>query len=228
MASPLRIDVVTIFPSMLGGFIGESMLKLAADRGIVDFRMIDPRDFTSDAHRSVDDRPYGGGPGMVMKPEPLCLAVESALSRDARVILTSPQGKKFNQRMAAEFAEAPHIILVCGHYEGVDERVVEEVVTDEVSIGDYVLTNGALAAAVIIDAVVRLLPGVLGGEGAAENDSFSNGLLEYPQYTRPPCFRNRAVPEVLLSGDHAKIKKWRETEAEKRTKERRPDLLYKE
>lgn len=225
MASPLRIDVVTIFPSMLGGFIGESMLKLAADRGIVDFRMIDPRDFTSDAHRSVDDRPYGGGPGMVMKPEPLCLAVESALSRDARVILTSPQGKKFNQRMAAEFAEAPHIILVCGHYEGVDERVVEEVVTDEVSIGDYVLTNGALAAAVIIDAVVRLLPGVLGGEGAAENDSFSNGLLEYPQYTRPPCFRNRAVPEVLLSGDHAKIKKWRETEAEKRTKERRPDLL---
>ncbi|NLB54209.1 MAG: tRNA (guanosine(37)-N1)-methyltransferase TrmD [Lentisphaerae bacterium] len=225
MDSSVQIDIVTIFPAMLSGFLGESMLKRAAENNIVKFRMIDPRDFTADAHRTVDDRPYGGGPGMVMKPEPICLAVESVLTEQARVLLTTPQGRKFDQQAAVELAGSKHIILVCGHYEGIDERAVEEVVTDEFSIGDYVLTNGALAAAVIIDAVVRLLPGARGCAEGARDDSFNEGLLEHPQYTRPAEFRNRKVPEILLSGDHKKIKMWRRMQAEKRTKERRPDLL---
>ncbi len=222
---PLRIDVITIFPGMLKGFLEESMLKRASAMGAVDFRVIDLRDFTTDVHRTTDDRPFGGGPGMVMKPEPLFDAVESVASSEARVVLMTPQGRVFNQSVATELAAEQHLIFVCGHYEGVDERVRERLVTDEISVGDYILTNGALPAAVISDAVVRLLPGVLGGEGATEDESFSDGLLEYPQYTRPAVFREMGVPDILRSGNHELIAEWRQEQAEVRTRSRRPDLL---
>lgn len=224
MDGPLRIDVITIFPGMLGGFLGESMLKRAARSGVVEFHIVNLRDFTEDAHRTVDDRPYGGGPGMVMKPEPIYRAVASVRKPGARVILMTPQGRRFGQGAAKELSEASHLVFVCGHYEGVDERV-RALATDELSIGDYVLTNGALAAAVVIDAVVRLRPGALGGEGATLEESFSEGRLEYPQYTRPPEFRGMKVPEVLVSGNHQEIAAWREQESLRRTRERRPDLL---
>lgn len=225
MTTRLDIDVITIFPSMLSGFLGESMVKRAVEAGLARISTVDLRDFTTDAHRTTDDRPYGGGPGMIMKPEPLFKAVESVKRDDSRVILMSPQGRRFDQQMAENLARASHLVFICGHYEGVDERVREALVTDEISIGDYVLTNGALAAAVVVDAVVRLLPGALGGEGATEEESFSGGLLEYPQYTRPAEFRGMKVPEVLLSGDHGAVAQWREEQARKRTAERRPDLL---
>lgn len=221
----MRIDVITIFPAMLDGFLGASMMKRAAKLGAVDFHTVNLRDFTSDRHHTTDDRPFGGGPGMVMKPEPLFQAVESVKTPEARVILMSPSGAVFNQAKAMELSRAGHLVFICGHYEGVDERVREALVHEEISIGDYVLTNGVLPAAVVIDAVVRLIPGVLGGEGAAEQESFSTGLLEYPQYTRPAEFRGRKVPEVLLNGDHAEIARWREEQARQRTRERRPDLL---
>jgi tRNA (guanine37-N1)-methyltransferase len=227
MPDPLTIDVVTIFPGMLNGFLGESMLKRAAAAGIVKYRVTNPRDFTTDAHRTTDDRPYGGGPGMVMKPDPLYKAVESVRTPEADVILMSPQGRKFSQEIARELAGKRHLVFVCGHYEGVDERVRTGLVTDEISIGDYILTNGALAATVVIDAVVRLLPGALGGDGAADEESFSDGLLEYPQYTRPPEYRGMTVPEVLVSGNHAEIARWRREQAESRTRQRRPGLLNK-
>lgn len=223
----LAIDVITIFPQMLNGFLAESMLKRASRMGAVAFRTVDLRAFTSDPHRTTDDRPYGGGPGMVMKPEPLFLAVESVRTPGSRIILMTPQGRRFEQGMARELATADHLVFVCGHYEGVDERVREGLVTDEISIGDYVLTNGVVAAAVVIDAVVRLLPGVLGGEGATIEESFNNDLLEYPQYTRPPEFRGARVPEVLLSGDHGAILRWRREQSEARTRARRPDLCEK-
>lgn len=225
MAAPLKIDVVTIFPRMLDGFFGESMLKRAAESGKVEFRVVNLRDFTTDVHRTTDDRPYGGGPGMVMKPEPIFDAVESVRGEGARVILMTPQGVPFKQRMARELSGESHLVFVCGHYEGVDERVRQHLVTDEISIGDYVLTNGVLPAAVVVDAVVRLLPGVLGGEGAVEEESFSKGQLEYEQYTRPAEFRGMAVPEVLASGNHEEIARWRARRALERTKERRPDLI---
>ncbi|MFH0954194.1 MAG: tRNA (guanosine(37)-N1)-methyltransferase TrmD [Verrucomicrobiota bacterium] len=225
MGEPLKIDVITIFPRMLDGFLGESMLKRAAQAGAVEFRVINLRDFTSDVHRTTDDRPYGGGPGMVMKPEPMFGAVESVRDAGARVILMTPQGRRFDQDLARELSAASHLIFVCGHYEGVDERVRAALVTDEISIGDYILTNGALAAAVVIDAVVRLRPGVLGGEGATEEESFTGDRLEYPQYTRPAEFRGMKVPEVLVSGNHEEIARWREEQSLRRTKERRPDLL---
>jgi len=210
---------------MLKGFLEESMLKRASAMGAVDFRVIDLRDFTTDVHRTTDDRPFGGGPGMVMKPEPLFDAVESVASSEARVVLMTPQGRVFNQTVATELAAEQHLIFVCGHYEGVDERVRERLVTDEISVGDYVLTNGALPAAVVSDAVVRLLPGVLGGEGATEDESFSEGLLEYPQYTRPAVFREMSVPDILRSGNHELIAEWRQEQARVRTRSRRPDLL---
>jgi tRNA (guanine37-N1)-methyltransferase len=210
---------------MLKGFLDESMLGRAARNGLVRFRTIDLRDFTKDAHRTTDDRPYGGGPGMVMKPEPLVEAVESVLTPEAGVILMTPQGRRFDQSMAARLAERSHLIFVCGHYEGVDERVRQCVPMEEISIGDYVLTNGVLPAAVVIDAVVRLIPGVLGAEDATCQESFSEGMLEYPQYTRPAIFRGMEVPKVLLSGDHAEIARWRRSASERRTRERRPDLL---
>lgn len=200
------------------------MMKRAVVAGIVEINAIDLRSFTKDAHRTTDDRPYGGGAGMVMKPEPVFEAVESVMTAEARVILMTPQGRTFNQPLARVLAQEQHLIFVCGHYEGVDERIRQELVTDEVSIGDYVLTNGVLPAAVITDAVVRLLPGVLGGEGATEEESFSDGLLEYPHYTRPPVFRGMTVPEVLLSGHHQAVASWRHEQSEKRTAERRPDL----
>ncbi len=225
MSLPLRIDVVTPFPGMLSGFLGESMLKRACEMGAVCVHMVNPRAFTTDVHRTVDDRPYGGGPGMVMKPEPLYAAVESVRTEGARVLLMSPAGRPMVQSVAQELARERHLVFVCGHYEGVDERVRQGLITDELSIGDYILTNGVLAAAVVMDAVVRLLPGVLGGTGATEDESFSAARLEYPQYTRPCEFRGMTVPEVLRSGDHGAIAAWRRAEALRRTREQRPDLL---
>lgn len=219
------IDVVTIFPGMLKGFLDESILRRAARKGVVQFRTVNLRDFTRDAHQTTDDRCYGGGPGMVMMPEPIFLAVESVRTDSARVILMTPQGRRFDQAEATALAREGHLVFVCGHYEGVDERVREHLVTDELSIGDYVLTNGVLAAAVVIDAVVRLRDGAIENPEATKEESFSAGRLEYPQYTRPADFRGMKVPEVLLSGDHARIAAWRQAQAEKRTRERRPDLF---
>ncbi|MFO7870066.1 MAG: tRNA (guanosine(37)-N1)-methyltransferase TrmD [Kiritimatiellia bacterium] len=224
MAPLLRIDIVTIFPRMLEGFTGESMLKRAVRRGLVRIGFVNPRDFTSDRHRTTDDRPYGGGAGMVMKPEPLYKAVESVRGPESRVVLMTPQGRVFNQASALELSRGKHVVVVCGHYEGIDERV-RRLASDEISIGDYVLTNGALAAAVLADAVVRLVPGVVGGEGAVENESFSDGRLDYPQYTRPEEFRGMRVPGVLLSGNHEQIAEWRGEQSEIRTGKRRPDLI---
>ena len=222
----MRIDVITIFPGMLDGFLRESMMKRAAEMGAAEFHMIQLRDFTSDKQRSTDDRPYGGGPGMVMKPEPLFAAVESVRTPNSRVILMTPQGRPLRQPIARELANEAHLILVCGHYEGVDERVREALITDELSIGDYVLTNGVLAAAVLTDAVVRLLPGVLGGGAVAhQKESFSENLLEYPHYTRPPEFRGMSVPDVLISGDHGAVETWRQQKSEEKSRRIRPDLM---
>jgi len=221
----LRIDVITIFPDMLAGFLEESILKRAVQKGIVTFNTVNLRQFTTDRHQTTDDRPFGGGPGMIMKPEPLFDAVESVRTPKARVILMAPQGRTFTQAVAQELAGERHLVFLCGHYEGVDERVRIALANDEISIGDYVLTNGVLPAAVVADAVVRLLPGVLGAEDATHEESFGDAGLEYPQYTRPREFRGMAVPEVLVSGDHAAIAKWRKEEAERRTAESRPDLL---
>ncbi len=226
--TPLEIDIVTIFPQMLDGFLSESILKKASLAGAVRVRCINLRDFTMDRHRTTDDRPYGGGPGMVMKPEPLFKAVESVKREQSRVILLTPQGRLFQQEIARTLAAEQHLIMLCGHYEGVDERVREALVDDEISIGDYVLTNGVLPAAVVTDAVVRLLPGVLGGEGATEEESFNEGLLEYPQYTRPEDFRGMQVPDILRSGNHPAIAQWRREQAVRRTRMRRPDLLKKD
>jgi tRNA (guanine37-N1)-methyltransferase len=221
----MNIDVITIFPSMLDGFLRESMLKRAVEKGAVRFRSIQLRDFTDDAHRTTDDRPFGGGPGMIMMAKPLFTAVESIKSPDASVILMTPQGETFNQARAEALSKCEHLVFICGHYEGVDERVRESLVTDEISIGDYVLTNGVVPAAVVIDATVRLLPGVVGAEGATDQDSFSSGLLEFPQYTRPADFRGMQVPDILRSGNHQAIADWRRQQSEARTRERRPDLL---
>ncbi len=217
--------MITIFPSMLEGFLGESIIRRAREAGLVQIRLVNLRDFTSDRHRTTDDRPYGGGPGMVMKPEPIFRAVEKVRSPRCRIILMTPQGEPFTQQRAVELSRERHLVFICGHYEGVDERVRQALVTDEISIGDYVLTNGVLAAAVVIDAVVRLLPGALGASEGASDESFASGLLEYPQYTRPAEFRGMRVPEVLLSGNHEAVKRWRREQALKRTAERRPDLI---
>jgi tRNA (guanine37-N1)-methyltransferase len=226
MSEPLRIDVLTVFPGMLRGFLEESMLKRAAQMGAVVFRTVDLRDFTHDARRTVDDRPFGGGPGMIMKPEPWFEAIEAVRTPEAKVILMTPSGRTFQQADAWQLAKEKHLILLCGHYEGIDERVREALVTDELSIGDYVLTNGALPAAVVTDAVVRLLPGVLGaGEAATQDESFTGRLLEFPQYTRPAVYRGMEVPEVLRSGNHAEVDAWRNRQALDRTARQRPDLL---
>ncbi len=227
MSDALKIDVITLFPGMLKGFLEESMMKRAGKAGLAEFNIINPRDFTTDKHNTTDDRPFGGGPGMVMKCEPLFAAVESVKTPESCVVLMTPSGRPFRQADAERFAaEKNHLVFICGHYEGVDQRVIDALVDEEISIGDYVLTNGALSAAVVIDAVVRLRPGVLGaGAAATEEESFSSGLLEYPQYTRPPEFRGMGVPEILFSGDHGRIEKWRHEQALERTRERRPDLL---
>ncbi len=222
----MRIDIVTIFPEIAAGPLGTSIMGRAVEAGQVSIRCHDLRDYTTDRHRQVDDAPYGGGPGMVMKPEPFFAAVADLKTEKAKVLLMTPQGKPFRQAKAVELATAEHLILLCGHYEGVDHRVVEELVDEEISIGDYVLTNGTLAAAVVVDAIVRLLPGVLGDERSAEEESFSGdgSRLEAPHYTRPAEFAGRTVPEVLLSGNHGAIAKWRESEALARTLANRPDL----
>ncbi len=225
MASvPLQIDILTIFPRMLDGVLGESMLKRAQEAGLVQIRCVNLRDYATGVHLSTDDRPYGGGPGMVMKPEPVFKAVEALRRPETQVLLMTPQGEPFKQAMAMELSKEAHLLILCGHYEGVDERIREALVDREISIGDYVLTNGVIAAAIVTDAIVRLLPGALGGEGAAEDESFTTGLLEYPQYTRPQVFRGMAVPEILSSGNHAEIAKWRLVQSIERTRVRRPDL----
>ncbi len=210
---------------MFAGPLDESIVKRARDKGVVDLKIHHLRDWAHDRHRTVDDRPFGGGPGMLLKPEPLFEAVESLRREKTRVILLSPAGRPFQQAIARELAQADDLLLVTGHYEGFDERVREALADDELSIGDYVLTNGALPAMVVIDAVVRLLPGALGDDESSHDESFSDGLLEYPHYTRPAEFRGMKVPDVLVSGHHAEIEKWRREQARVRTKERRPDLL---
>ena len=222
----MSIHILTLFPAMFSGPFSESIVKRAVDQGLVEISIYNIRDYTSDKHHVVDDSPYGGGPGMVLKPEPIFKAVEAVIGETGMpVILLTPQGKLFSHRVAEELAQNEEMMLVCGHYEGVDERVREHLVTDEISIGDYILSGGELAAMVVVDAVVRQVPGVLGSEESVEDDSHAKGLLEYPQYTRPQSFRNWEVPEVLLSGNHAEIARWRRTQSLKRTLRRRPDLL---
>jgi tRNA (guanine37-N1)-methyltransferase len=221
----MKIDVLTLFPAMFVGPLDESIIKRARKMGKLDLAVHNLRDYAHDRHKCVDDRPFGGGPGMLLKPEPLFEALENLTRGETRVILLSPSGRQFTQVIARELAGFEHLLLVSGHYEGFDERVRGQWADDELSIGDYVLTNGALPAMVVIDAVTRLLPGVLGDDQSAGDESFSNGLLEYPQYTRPAEFRGLKVPEVLLSGNHAEIARWRAEKAQERTEQRRPDLL---
>jgi len=226
----MKIDILTLFPEICRAPLSESMMKRAQESKIVDLRIHNLRDWTKDKHHIVDDAPFGGGQGMVMKPEPIFAAVEdlkqSAIkNQQSKIILMSPPGRRLNQKMATDLSKESHLIVICGHYEGVDHRVIEHLVDLEISIGDYVLTNGAIAAIVLVDAIVRLLPGVLGHERSAVDDSFGAGSLEGPQYTRPAEFRGWKVPQVLLSGNHAEIAKWRIEEARKRTKQNRPDLL---
>ena len=235
----MKIDIVTLFPEICRAPLCESIMKRAQEKGIIELHIHDLRDWTTDKHHVVDDAPFGGGQGMVMKPEPIFAAVEELKRQtlnaqrsmlnvqpgNPKVLLMSPAGRRFDQQMATQLSQEAHLIIVCGHYEGVDHRVIEHLVDMEISIGDYVLTNGAIAAVVLVDAVVRLLPGVLGHEQSATDDSFSAGLLEAPQYTRPAEFRGWKVPAVLLSGNHEEIDKWRKEQALKRTRENRPDLL---
>lgn len=222
----LQVGIITLFPEMVRGAASHSILGRAQAAGLLELRLIDPREFTTDRHRSVDDYPFGGGAGMVMKPEPLAAAIEAAWAgeRETPVFLLAPDGEPLTQAVAKELAQRPRFVLVCGHYEGVDERVREIFTTRTLSIGDYVLTGGELAALVVLDATVRLLPGALGNAESAGDESFAEGLLEYPQYTRPALFRGHAVPEVLLSGHHARIARWRRQQALARTRTRRPDL----
>ena len=221
----MRLDILTIFPEIAAAPLGASMIGKAQQRGLVDLRVHDLRKWADNKHRTTDDMPYGGSQGMVMKCEPFFAAVEELHTADARVVLLSPGGQPFTQKIAEDYAKLEHIILLCGHYEGVDQRVIDHLVDDELSIGDYVLTKGAIAAAVVADAVVRLLPGVLGDKNSAPDDSFSSGLIEFPHYTRPVEFRGWRVPDVLLSGHHAEIAKWRREQALAKTKRVRPDLL---
>jgi tRNA (guanine37-N1)-methyltransferase len=221
----VKIDILTLFPDICRAPLGESIMKRAQENGIVDLRIHNLRDWTTDKHHIADDAPFGGGQGMVMKPEPVFAAVEDLRNQASRVLLMSPAGHRFGQQTATQLSQEPHLIIICGHYEGIDHRVIEHLVDLEISIGDYVLTNGAIAAVVLVDAIVRLLPGALGHEQSAADDSFNHGLLEAPQYTRPAEFRGWKVPQVLLSGNHAEIAKWRREQAMKRTRENRPDLL---
>jgi tRNA (guanine37-N1)-methyltransferase len=228
----MKIDIVTLFPEICRAPLSESIMKRAQENGIVNLFIHNLRDWTQDKHRIVDDAPFGGGQGMVMKPEPIFAAVDDLRNQTSeikdqtsKVVLMSPAGRRFDQQMAAQLSGESHLIIICGHYEGVDQRVIEHLVDLEISVGDYVLTNGAIAAAVLVDAIVRLLPGALGHDQSAADDSFTGGLLEAPQYTRPAEFHGWKVPDVLLSGNHAQIAKWRREQAVKRTKQNRPDLL---
>ena len=228
----MRIDIITLFPEICRAPLNESMMKRAQESGALDLHIHNLRAWTSDKHHVVDDAPFGGGQGMVMKPEPIFAAVEdlrnqtsNIKNQTSKVILMSPTGRRFDQRMAEQLSHESNLIVVCGHYEGVDHRVVDHLIDEEISIGDYVLTNGGIAAVILVDAVVRLIPGVLGDEQSAHDDSFREGLLEAPQYTRPAEFRGWKVPEILLSGNHGEIAAWRKEQAKKRTSENRPDLL---
>jgi len=228
----MRIDIITLFPEICRAPLNESMMKRAQENGALDLHIHNLRGWTSDKHHVVDDAPFGGGQGMVMKPEPIFAAVEDLRNQTSnikhqtsKVILMSPTGRRFDQRMAEQLSHESNLIVVCGHYEGVDHRVVEHLIDEEISIGDYVLTNGGIAAVILVDAVVRFVPGVLGDEQSVHDDSFREGLLEAPQYTRPAEFRGWKVPEILLSGNHGEIAKWREEQARKRTRENRADLL---
>ncbi|HEV7904849.1 MAG TPA: tRNA (guanosine(37)-N1)-methyltransferase TrmD [Pyrinomonadaceae bacterium] len=230
----IRFDIVTIFPDYFRTVFDYGIVRRAGASGLVEIKAHDLRAWTTDKHRMVDDRPFGGGDGMVLKPEPLFAAVESLTGANdatelagtgARVVMLSPQGRVLSQAVAAELAAAKHLVLICGRYEGVDERVVETLATDEISIGDYVLSGGEPAAVVLVDAIVRLIPGALGSDTSASNDSFSDGLLDFPHYTRPPEFRGMRVPEVLLGGNHAEIARWRRRRALRKTRRNRPDLL---
>ena len=220
----MRIDVLTLFPEMFAGPLDVSMVARARKSGLLDLQVRNLRDWTHDRHKTVDDRPFGGGPGMVLKPEPIFEAVAALAGEKTRVVMMAPTGRPFTQAIARELAQADHLLFLCGSYEGFDERI-RTLIHDELSIGDYVLTNGGLPAMVVIDAVTRLIPGVLGDDESASDESFSHGLLEYPHYTRPAEFRGMKVPEVLMSGNHAEIEKWRREQARVRTKDRRPDLL---
>lgn len=224
-SNTLKIQILTIFPRICESVLHESILKRAQEKGLATLEAVDLRAWATDKHRTTDDAPYGGGPGMVMKIEPIARALDALRGEGTRVLLMSPHGRRFNQKTAEAYSREQHLILVCGHYEGVDQRVADHLIDDEVSIGDYVLTNGALAALVVTDAIVRLIPGVLGDAGSAAQDSFSTGLLDYPHYTRPETFRGWRVPEVLLSGNHAAIEAWRRKRALELTQQRRPDLM---
>src|SRR5256885_2865794 len=222
----MHFDIFTLFPAMFQGPFTESILKRAQERGLLSIALHNIRDATTDRHHIVDDYPYGGGAGMVMKPEPIFASVE-AVYQGGPIILLTPRGRIFTQQIARDPAQEPRLTLLCGHYEGIDERVCEHLVTDEISIGDFVLTGGELAAMIVVDATSRLLPGVLGGDESALEESHSGGMLEYPHYTRPSEFRGWRVPDVLLSGNHAEIARWRKKESIRRTKARRPDLYQK-
>ncbi|EGQ3828985.1 tRNA (guanosine(37)-N1)-methyltransferase TrmD [Staphylococcus pseudintermedius] len=222
----MKIDYLTLFPEMFEGVLNQSILKRARENEALTTRLINFRDYANNKHNQVDDYPYGGGQGMVLKPEPIFNAMaDLEVSDDTRVILMTPQGQPFNQKLAESLTEAEHLVFICGHYEGYDERIRKHLVTDEISVGDYVLTGGELPAMVMTDAIVRLIPGVLGNQVSHEDDSFSSGLLEYPQYTRPSDYEGMTVPAVLLSGDHAKIAQWRHEQSLTRTWLKRPDLL---
>ena len=227
----MRIDIITIFPQMCEPILNESIIKRAQEKKKVTIALHNLRDYSTDKHHKVDDRPFGGGPGMVMRLEPIFKAVEAIKSQVAshksKVILLCPQGKKLTQQLAKKLSKAKHLIFICGRYEGVDERVRQGLVDEEISIGDYVLTGGELPSMVVVDSVVRLIPGVLGDKNSLKFESFEGNLLEYPQYTRPACFRSMRVPKVLVSGDHRTIEQWREKQARIKTKQKRPDLLKK-
>lgn len=223
--SGMKVDILTPFPEMADSILSASILARARQSGIVNVSMRNLRDWTTDRHRSTDDTPYGGGPGMVMKIEPIAKALSELRGEKTRVVFLSPQGQLFKQKAARRLSGEEHLIFLCGHYEGVDQRVSDHLVDEEISIGDYILTNGVLPALVVLDAVVRLLPGALGDSLSAEQESFETGMLDFPQYTRPASFQGWEVPSVLLSGDHAKIQNWRREMAEQRTRTNRPDLL---
>ncbi len=223
----MRIDILSLFPAYFKGPFDESIIKLAKEMGLLEINLIDIRNFADNKHRRVDDRPFGGGPGMVMMPQPISSAIKSVKNEGSHLIYLSPQGKVLNAAKARQLASHQHLILLCGHYEGVDERVIETLVDEEISIGDYVLTNGCLAAIVLLDALVRFVPNVLGHSEAANEDSFENGILDCPHYTRPEVFEGHAVPEILRSGDHRKIAAWRHAKAVEKTRCMRPDLLQK-
>jgi tRNA (guanine37-N1)-methyltransferase len=221
----VRIDILSLFPAIPTAMLGESMMKRAQESGLIAIHSHNIREWATDKHRITDDTPYGGGQGMVLKPEPIFAAVEALRSSECRVIFMSPSGRRFTQKLATEYAETQHLIILCGHYEGVDQRVLDHLVDDEISIGDYILTNGAIAAVVFIDAVARLIPGVLGHEQSATDESFCSGQLEGPHYTRPAEFRGWKVPDILLTGNHAKIAEWRRAQGLEKTRRVRPDLL---